>query len=660
MIDSLSGGLGDLPADVIGSRQQAYLKFPNETSIIQEETDLDRVLSGMSQTPHMACIPNTEYRTRIQESPREPVDVQKQKAETVRAARWMIMHNEPTLKIEQQLEKAVNDGLLTPVEAAAVRSETLLGRLYLDRNVASKCSDIRKASQHRDARHALYVVMSNAGDCKECEKQFNGICPESGRKLIAEVPAGKTELRESCRHMAERGRILSNANINDWNDLKLALAPQKAEENIRMYPHASPVGPILSQRIGAQQQNTILNEAAINKQQATDAVHQELDARTVVPVARKIAELLLKGTEWAVAREEVERIFPDKAVVDAAIAFLKKNSDPALLVSHLAAFPSLYGDCQKCRDFLRTNSIRVANVFPTAACKDCKWRDNPTRSCSLIGARVLEKTGIGPEDVNQAIDEFRAEGRLASNQAKCLKEIPELRRRLSEAVRMAFTSTEKTDPPRVGRNAFIGSAANFASKENLVIWAQEALSRKASMAEIKKELKKHRTDAEQIACDALASMNTIHADSLDACLHDQYVFSSNARLVPANKCSTCPHADQMQCRRHGVAFSLGNGLNETDDVNLEAREILSYFADSNLVAEVDPDNTKKTIDIQFKNEGAEMTIDLGKNDASGAITNYQQLYDFLGPNVEVGPRMGGMAPMDIQGLGGEMDISSIL
>ena len=62
MIDSLSGGLGDLPADLIGSRQQAYLKFPNETSIIQEETDLDRVLSSMSKTPHMACIPNTEYR----------------------------------------------------------------------------------------------------------------------------------------------------------------------------------------------------------------------------------------------------------------------------------------------------------------------------------------------------------------------------------------------------------------------------------------------------------------------------------------------------------------------------------------------------------------------------------------------------------------------
>ena len=648
VIDSLGGGLGDLPEDVLGS-QQRYLKIGGE-SIGYEAEELDQVL-GQSwaerRAGQTALTPNNDL-PGVREQAREAVDPEKIKAEVVRQARWMIMLNEPTLKIEQHLERAMNDGLLTPVEAAEVRSEwPLLGRLYLDRTIASKCADIRKASQHRDARHALYLVMS--GDCKECEKQYYGICPQSGRKLIAGVPAGKAELRESCRHLAERGRILSNANINDWNDLKLAMAPQKAEENSRIYPHASPVGPILSQRIDVQQQNTILNDAAIQKQQERDAVHQELDARTVVPVARKIAELLLTGTEWAVAREEVERLFPDNAVVKAAIAFLKRNSNPALLASHLAAFPSLYaGDCHECRDFLRTNCIKVACVFPTVACKDCKWRDNPTRSCSLIGASVLEKTGIGAEAVNHAIDEFRAKGRLVSSQAKGLKEIPDLLRRLSEAVRMAFASTERIDPIRVGRNALVGSADNFASKENLVIWAQDALSKAASVTEIKKELKRHRTDADQVACDALALTRTVHADSLDACLSEKYVFASNAVLVPGEKCSACPHMDQLQCRRHGVAFSMENGPDETNSVSPEAREVLNYYADSHLVADVDPENTKKTIDIQFKNEGAQMTIDLGP---SGAITNYQQLYDFLPQSIDISSKKGGAPPLEVQGLG---------
>jgi hypothetical protein len=567
------------------------------------------------------------------------------------------MYNEPTLKVEQHLEGAINRGLLTPVEAAEILSERpLLGQLYLDRNVASKCSDIRKASQHPAARHTLWVVKGEC--CQVCEK--NGFCIEAGKKLIQNFRA-KSALMDACRHLMECGRIFPGEKIENWNDLRQAMLPSKTEIKERIYPYSPPIVEVPPLKVDAVAQDEILKQAGARKEKGNATILDAINAREILPIAQFIGELLLKnGSGINIIKSEVEKRFPDRERVKAAVEFLKINVDPVLLMTRLAIYPLLFQDCQKTKDFLRTNSIKVANVFPVRACQDCRNKINGV--CSLIGAKIVEN-GICDDEANQAIDELSTMGRLSSSQVRELKGIPDRMKRLVKAVGLAFSQgrkgiNSKTTSTCGSPNGLIQSAGNFANRENSVLWAMDALAKTATVTQIRNKL--NRDDADQIVCDALASTSRVHADSLDTCLHDKYVFASDARLVRADKCSACPHADQLQCRRHGLVFSLESVANETENVSPEAREVLSYFADSRMVADVDPDNTKKTIDIQFKNEGAEMTIDLGKQDTSGAITNYQQLYDFLGPNVEVGPKLGGVAPMEIQGLGTEMDISAVL
>ena len=133
-------------------------------------------------------IPNSEYRTGVQVPPRDTVDVKKQKAETIRVAQWMIMHNEPVSN-QQHLENSIDSGLINRAEASVILADRpFLGQLYLDRNIAATCSDIRKASQHPAAKNTLWLV-TVCECCRACAK--DRFCVESGKQLLGSAPVGK-------------------------------------------------------------------------------------------------------------------------------------------------------------------------------------------------------------------------------------------------------------------------------------------------------------------------------------------------------------------------------------------------------------------------------------------------------------------------------------
>ncbi len=651
MIDRLSDGLGDLPADVVGGNPH-YLKIGID-DIAQETTDLDRVLAASLSDKcegKTTLIFNSEYRTSAQGPKKEPADIQKQKDEVIQSARWMNMQNESGLKVEQYLERFADEGVLSHAEASSILAERPLhGQLYLDRNATGKCVDIRHASQKSVARQALWVVM--APGCELCNSRY-GFCPESGKKLIANVPATKEELREASRHLMESGRILSDARIADWDDLKRAMSPPKSEIGDRVYPHASPVVEAAPPKMDARAQDDILRKVGSQKEKDNATIGETINAREILPIARAIGELLLKGTDLEIVRKEVERKFPDKMRIKSAIDFLHRNASSELLLTHMAAVPALYGgNCEKCRQFLHENGIRVAAVLPINQCVDCQRRKNLTHSCSLIGARILED-GVRDADVNQAIDELRVEGRLSSRQAQELKDNRDAGKRLNEAVRLSYNGEKKNriteSASESGKpNALVLSAQNFAIRENAVLWAVGALAKTATVTQIRKELSKVRADADQIICDAMATTKTVHAESLDTCTTDHYAFS-NSGVIRSVKCDSCPYADELQCRRHGLIFSQVSMGDLDNGETSEAKEVLDYFKDTAVVAEIDPNSTNKTIDIKFPNEGASMVVDLGP---SNAITNYQQIYDLLPQDIEIGSKKGGVPPLEVQGLG---------
>jgi hypothetical protein len=499
-----------------------------------------------------------------------------------------------------------------------------------------------------------------SGCCEECQK-LHGFCPESARKLISHIPATKSELDEAVRYLKERGRILSNLVINDWDDLRQAMLPQKTEIGERNYPYSPPVVEVSSPPADAKARDAILKMAACEKEKNDAAVGEVINRREILPIAQFIGELLLKnGSGINIINKEVEKRYPDKEQVKAAVQFLKTSVDPILLMTRLAIYPILFPDCQKTRDFLRANSIKVANVFPMRACHDCRNKINGV--CSVIGIKVIEN-GISDEEANQAIDEMHTVGRLSSAQVRDLKGIPDHKKRLAEAVGVAFTqggerTNTKTSSECGSQNGLILSAENFANRQNAVLWAIDALSRTASVTQIRNELRKNRDDADRIVCDAMALLETVSADSLDACMDEKYLFASNPRLIRGKKCRTCPHADDMQCRRHGLVFSQVRMEDQDNGETREAKEVLDYFKDTTVVADVDPNSANKSIEIKFPNEGASMVVDLGP---SNAITNYQQIYDLLPQDIDIGSKKGGLPPLEVEGLGAAegLDLSGI-
>lgn len=92
-----------------------------------------------------------------------------------------------------------------------------------------------------------------------------------------------------------------------------------------------------------------------------EAVQMVFSNRQIIPVARQISEWFLKGLSWEIIGTEAMREFSDKKIVREAIALIKKLADPVLLISRLAALPSLFDSCGMCREFLRSNHITISS-----------------------------------------------------------------------------------------------------------------------------------------------------------------------------------------------------------------------------------------------------------------------------------------------------------
>jgi len=640
-MNSLSHDIGDLPESVMGSQKQ-NLDISGATS---DDSVLDQVMASWAERKDglTMLVPNSEYRASM--LPKRTANISK--AEALKTARHMVMNNDSLAKVEQYLEAAVFSNVLDQKEASAIIAEyPLLGHLYLDRNAVDNCSEIRKASQHPSARHALYVVMTGA--CKVCEKSCGGMCPECGKKLTKEIPISEKDLKEASQHMKKTGCIVSNAKIDTWADLKQAMTPVKIEIKERVYPHASPVR---ASQTKVDTQEALKN--ATTQEEKNSTIRNTINAREVLPIARAIGEMLLKGTDFSIVRKEVETRFASKDLVKSALELLHKKASPELLLTHMAAFPFLYdGDCHKCKAFLDDHAIKVASVFPIEQCKDCQNRKNATRSCSLLGAKIM---GMTANDVDMAISELQAHGRLSSSDVRDLKAISDLKTRLTKAVRLAY-SVKNAEPKHqfFTKNDLILSAESFAGRENSVLWAVDALSKLATVTKIKATLGEIQANVDQVLDDAIATAKTIYADSLDGCMTESYRFASNPKLIQAEKCQKCPYNDGMQCRQQGFVFSQDN----TNEETAEVQDIRNFFAGSDMIVDVNAKNPKKMIDIGFVNEGSKLSVDLGKV----ADISYRDLLDSKLADVDVSPVNAGTQSLEIQSfMGGDgMDLSSIL
>ncbi len=651
----LGGGLGSLPNDLFGSDQK-HLNFYVE-SVGHDTLDLDKFLEAMpdGKIGKTGLIPNNEFLHGIRAS-EKAVDKNDQKIEAIRIANWNNIMNEPVAKAKQHLENSVEKNFLTQTEASILLADRPFhGELYLDRNAVCKCSEVRKAAEKSAARHVLWIVSNS--ECELCKQKY-GFCPETGKKLLANVPTTKTELKEAVKHLKERGKILSNSTINNWSDLRDAMSDKAKERESREYPHSVPVikhkaESIDKQRIEVALKNTVMK----NKKQSED-MQQEIADRKILPIARHLGELLLKGTGWAIARQEVNRLFPEKKLVQDAIAYIKKNADPALLVTHLAAFPSFYnGNCEMCRDFLRKNTLKVVTVFPITACADCHWRENALKTCSLIGAKIMEN-GVEMKDVDKAITELQVKGKLSSSQVKELNKITIPQKRLTEAVRLAYIDTKSDskslcEAAPVEQNAIVLSTANFALRENAVEWSREQLTAGATISQVKRSLACTINDAENVLQEAVQSLKSIHASSIDNCMaENKYVFCSGAIMIKAKKCYNCKDCDTIGCKKHGLFFC---DIPISDiKGSREATDILSYFEDSSLEIDVKPVLRENQLNFEIPNEGQGMVIETGdgRKEVREDLSKY---FDGGEMTVDINPSFNGLGNLNVSGVasGGE-------
>ena len=657
MVEDLQGGMGTLPDDVLGS-QQKFIKLKEE-DIAQDNANMDSLMESWAERNggETCLVPNNEYIRGVS----EPQNTILGKEEIIKRARLMNMCNQPAMKVEQFLSEFIQQGKVSTEEALKImRERPLHGQLYFDRHAGS-CNDLRTAAKNPQAKNAIWVIM--AEDCAIC-KEKNGFCPSIGRLLIESAPesSGGELLKEACKNLTAQGRIMSE--VNSWDDLRLALQPQDKEIIQRIYPHVAPSQKTSTSAIRALDKKAMLAEQAQKREENDNDVQRILLAREILPIVRFIGEDLLKGTDSGVVRAETERKFSAESI-EGALEYLKTQADPLLLVTHMACYPAFYeGECEKCRAFLRENDIHVANVFPIKKCTDCKWRMNANRSCSLIGAKVLDGRELDMDDVNASIDDLRVKGRLTASQVRDLKAMAGPRERLNKAVRLSMSGSgkKKDSIGAIRENSLILSTASFAGRENAVLWCRENLSSGATISQVREAVARTRNDSDRIMEDALLGMETVRASSIDKCLTENYMFKTGAVLIKAEKCDkNCNNnVDAVGCKKCKLIFA-GTSANYGDEIeeSPEAREVRDFFADSAMDVQVRPPTEKSGLDIKIDNPGQGLVVDIHKNDE--AIDNYEKLFEIAESVIEPDQQRTGAAPLDVTELGNSgFDISALL
>jgi hypothetical protein len=93
----------------------------------------------------------------------------------------------------------------------------------------------------------------------------------------------------------------------------------------------------------------------------------------------------------------------------------------------------------------------------------------------------------------------------------------------------------------------------------------------------------------------------------------------------------------------------------------ESREIISYFLDYTNDIVIDPPTVKEPVEIDMKNPGASLVVDIAAGDSSRSIDNYQDLFEIAENVIEPDQPRKATAPLDIREIGiNGFDISALL
>jgi hypothetical protein len=478
----------------------------------------------------------------------------------------------------------------------------LLGNVYLDMTAFDSCSDAANYLGKNKVRTARYVVGNPAKHA--CCSHSSGQCRDMNKKVVASMTYSNELLSEFEQHFKIAGMISADSIIDSKEGLRNVFMTKQAK-TVAAYSEPSAV-PADFKKSDADLAAAIEKSSSVQEK-----VAQQQRFYAARPILAFMQDQMLKGKIGNSLKESLQVKFTSSDIATFSPE-IKKVAGLQGLLGNVYVDISYYKTTDDAIKAIKNAS--TTPLYLIQSIKENEFDSSLMKVARATGCSEFPKDGkIDKSAALSYITDLQYSDRISSESASIFKNRVDSGTNVLAVIRDTFLSTQNyTRKTREG-----GVIANFeqgvskkatdrdALKSNAVRALEAGIS--INMIEDKLALLIPTGEAIGMARNALASLNSVDANSLTKCASEKYQLKRDAAITRATKCATCIYTSSTVCTRLGVRFA---GSKDVDKAYLE----LDPKTDKVLFDE-NPDISRKDMQQEYDMDdsfGSGMNVSMDK------------------------------------------------
>jgi len=426
----------------------------------------------------------------------------------------------------------------------------LLGNVYLDMTAFDSCSDAANYLGKNKVRTARYVVGNPIKHA--CCSHSSGQCRDMNKKVVASMDYSKELLSEFTQHFKIAGMIPSDGFIDSKEALKNVFMTKQAK-TVEAYSEPMDVP------VDLDKSSADLEEALEKSSSVQVKLAQQQRFYAARPILAYMQDQMLKGKIGNALKESLQIKFASSDIA----AFSPE-------IKKVAGLQGLLGNVYVDISYYKTpddaiKAIKNASTTPLyliQSVKENEFDSSLMKVARATGCSEFPKDGkIDKSAALSYITDLQYSDRISSESANIFKTRVDSGTNVLAVIRDTFLSTQsykrKTREGGVQATFEQGVSKKATDREALKGSAVRALEAGISINMIEDKLSLMIPTGEAIGMtrNALASLDTVDANSLTKCASEKYQLKREATITRAIKCATCIYTTTTACTRLGIRFA---------------------------------------------------------------------------------------------------------
>lgn len=459
------------------------------------------------------------------------------------------------------------------------------------------------------------VFVSECSECRSCQYR-NAL---SAQKIFCSklgLPIFNNEFSEPppksiLDHLRRAEYLTINKSGYSWDDVRSAAMFHQKKDTRQVYNQSTPVKKDVLQgaqyRLAVRELNLLQNDKRV---QAESYKRHMFIQNTCYPIIIRVQEIVLRNCQNDIAsNDSLSRIYLPTERKPALEDLVRSLSNDIYLWSKLRWYPQPYTKCDDALRFLRRTMIKVPFAVQRQECQTCM--NNKNGYCALLETTLVSYYSEIPEQSRlSAIDKIGFERNIDQNMLAYLKNQERSNPKMGLNRLREVLNTHRISQVYSGAGIQdLDKIPNSKEKsEKVNDWIGRKIDERCSIIKIENAVvgKYGEKKGQKMIQEILLSKKVFPTGSNDLCLTN-YELSPGSSIGKIDKCTTCPNADSLYCKKYNRVF-----ITSSNEIPSEVNEIQSYFQDrpTEINVQIDPVRAGKPLDVEMENPGELLSVDV--------------------------------------------------